>query len=498
MTDGTPSLLVTGLSKSYPGVEALRDVRLEARAGEVMALLGENGAGKSTFVKILTGVEHPDRGEIVVDGTRRVLASPADAQSAGIVAIYQEPTMFDDLSVVENLFVDQLPTRGPFGLLDWPAMRTRAAALLAPLNLNVDVSTPLSTLSLAQKHLVSMAKALSRQARVIILDEPTAALSRQEIDDLFGVIRALKADGKTIIFISHKFDEIFEIADRYTIFRDGAYIAHGDVADTTQRALIEMMVGRSLDEVFPKAEVEIGGAVMMVTDLAAPGEFEGVSFALNRSEILGFYGLVGAGRSEVMQAIFGLRDRVTGAIVLEGAPYVPTDPAGAIARGIYYISEDRQRDGVLLDLPIRRNVALPVLHECGRGAFVSPEAEFAVTRRLGARLEVRTSSWMQHVGELSGGNQQKVAIGMGLATGPKIVILDEPTRGIDIASKAAVHAFIGQLVREGLSVILVSSELEEILGMSDRIVVMHRGRVRETFKRTEARREAILAEAAGA
>lgn len=491
-------LELTGVGKRFPGVQALDDVRLSVDAGEVVALIGENGAGKSTLVKILTGIYQPDGGEVHLAGQPVRFASPLAAAAAGISAIHQETVMFDELSVAENIFLGHQPVKGQSRLIDWRQMRTRARELLEQVGIDVAPETPVKSLSIAERHLVTVAKALSYDAKVLILDEPTAALSRREIDYLFDIVRRLKSAGKAIIFISHKFDEVFAIADRYTVFRDGQFIGDGDVADVTQDNLVRMMVGRTLDEVFPKVSVTIGDVVMEVAGLSHPTEFDDISFTLRRGQILGFYGLVGAGRSEVMQALFGLTKPSAGHIKIAGEVVEINSPPDAINHGIAYVPESRQEHGVILPLSVRVNVTLPHIAALSRGPFLDPGRERGLTEQFGRRLSIKAAHWEQAVEELSGGNQQKVVIAKWLATNPRIIILDEPTKGIDIGAKALVHGFMGELVKAGLAVILVSSELEEILGMADDIVVMHRGRIQDQFGRNDASAETIVRVATGA
>ncbi|HET6468046.1 MAG TPA: sugar ABC transporter ATP-binding protein [Geminicoccaceae bacterium] len=473
-------------------------MELRLRAGEVTALLGENGAGKSTLVKILTGIYHPDAGLIRIDGTAVRLGSPSDAWRAGITAIHQETVMFDELTVTENIFMGHPILRAPrLGLLDRDAMRARAAELLARLEVAISPDAKLKDLSIAQRHIVEVARALSHEARIVIMDEPTAALSRAEIQDLFKIVRQLRAAGKAVLFISHKLDEVFQIADRYTVFRDGRFVGEGEVAAVSEPELIRLMVGRELEQIFPKVEVPLGEVALEVEDLSHPTEFDGVSFTLRRGEILGFYGLVGAGRSEVMQAIFGITRPSRGRIRVEGEEVRITAPRDAIRAGITYVPEERQRQGAVLPLSIKANITLPFLDRVARWGFLDRGRELEVARRYGERLDVRAAAWEQRLEELSGGNQQKVVIGKWLATEPRIVILDEPTKGIDVGSKAAVHGFMTELVQQGLAVILVTSELPEALGMADRIVVMYQGRVRARFERADATPEAVVAAAIG-
>lgn len=495
--EGRPLLRLEGITKTFPGVRALDRIQLSLYAGEVTALVGENGAGKSTLVKTLTGVYTPDSGTISLDGRNLVLPNPEAAHAAGITAIHQEAVMFDELSVTENIFIGR-PQTGRWGLIDWRGMHRRAADLLERLEVHIDPRTPVKELGTAQKHIVSIARALSLDSRIVIMDEPTAALSQREIQDLYRIVEQLKAAGKAILFITHKFDEIFSICDRYTVLRDGSYIGDGLIRDVGQDDLVRMMVGRNVDQVFPKVDVTPGEVVLRVEGLRHPTEFADISFELREGEILGFYGLIGAGRSELMQALFGVTRPSGGRVELYGHDAKIRSPRDAIRAGIVYVPEDRQHHGAVLPLSIARNMALPQLARLSRFGFVRNDAELAVAREYGERLQVRAASWSQAVGNLSGGNQQKVVIGKWLATRPRVVILDEPTKGIDIGAKAAVHAFMGELVQAGLAVIMVSSELPEVIGMSDRIMVMRQGRVQGELSRAQANPETIVKLATGA
>ncbi len=496
MAEQPPILALSGVSKSFPGVRALHDANLTLHTGEVTALLGENGAGKSTLVKILTGIYKPDAGEILVDGKAVAFSKPTDSWAAGIAAIHQETVMFDELSVAENIFMGHMP-RKKSGLVDWPLMHIKAQELLKRIEAEFSSDTILKTLGVAQKHMVEIARALSHNARIIIMDEPTAALSGREIDDLFDIINQLKAQGCAIIFISHKFDEIFKIADRWTCLRDGEYVSEGAIKDVTQAQLVKLMVGRSIDQVFPKRNLAIGKTILEVDDLSNATEFDGASFDLRQGEILGFYGLVGAGRSELMQALFGISQATRGAVKVNGNAVKIESPSDAIAAGIAYVPEDRQVQGTFQPFGIRENITLPSIGNHAKRSIISYADELSTTRKFGARLSVKASSWEQRLNELSGGNQQKVVIAKWLATKPKILILDEPTKGIDIGSKAAVHEFIGELAGEGLAIILVSSELPEVIGMSDSIQVMHEGKFIKRFSGSEISPEAIVNAASG-
>jgi len=490
-------LSLSGVSKSFPGVRALHDISFALQAGEVTALIGENGAGKSTIVKILTGIYSPDNGEVRVRGVVKTFASPRDAWSAGIAAIHQETVMFDELSVAENIFMGHMPVSAN-RLVDWTAMHSRAAELLKSVDASFSPDTKLKELSVAQKHLVEITRALSHDASLIIMDEPTAALSRNEIDDLFRIVAQLKAEGRAILFISHKFDEIFRLADSFICLRDGEKVGEGPISGVTESKLVSLMVGRPIDQVFPKRDIVIGETVLTVKGLSNATEFADISFDLHKGEILGFYGLVGAGRSETMQCLFGLTTATKGTVELNGQVVSLTSPEKSIAAGISYVPEDRQQQGAILSLNIRENVTLVSIAQHVRGLFLNRVSEQNAVRALGQRLDVRAAHWEQRMADLSGGNQQKVVIAKWLAAQPKVIILDEPTKGIDVGSKAAVHEFIGELAEQGLAVILVSSELPEIMGLADRVLVMKEGRITSAFDRGSWSAEAIVSAATGA
>ncbi len=491
-----PAIALEGISKSFPGVKALSDVSLSLYPGSVTALIGENGAGKSTLVKILTGIYQPDGGTIRVAEQEVHFPTALAAARAGVTAIHQETVLFDELSVAENIFLGHAP-RNRFGLIDWKKLNTDARALLARAGADLDPTIRLRDLGIAKKHLVAIARALSVDAQVVIMDEPTAALSHKEIHELYALVERLKADGKAILFISHKFDEIFRIADRYTVFRDGTMVDEGLIADVSQDQLVRLMVGRAVGSVYPKKEVAIGAPVLTVSGYRHPTEFEDINFELRRGEILGFYGLVGAGRSEFMQSLIGVTRPSAGAVRLDGQVLVIRSPSEAIRSGIVYVPEERGRQGAIIGLPIFQNVTLPSLSRTSRSGFLKLANEFALAREYTARLDLRAASLDQDVGTLSGGNQQKVVIAKWLATKPKVIILDEPTKGIDIGSKAAVHAFMSELAAQGLSVIMVSSEIPEIMGMSDRVIVMREGRIAGRFERVDLTAEKLVRAAAG-
>ncbi|PQV55231.1 rhamnose ABC transporter ATP-binding protein [Defluviimonas denitrificans] len=491
-----PVLALDGVTKTFPGVRALSEVSLNLYPGEVTALVGENGAGKSTVVKILTGIYQPDGGTIRVDGAAARFPTAQDAAAAGITAIHQETVLFDELSVAENIFLGHAP-RGRFGLIDTARMMSAARDILHGIGAEIDPSVRLRDLGIANKHLVAIARALSIDARVVIMDEPTAALSHKEIEELYELVEKLKGQGKAILFISHKFDEIFRIADRYTVFRDGQFVGAGRIAEVSEGDLVKMMVGRPVDQIFPSRSHQAGDEVLQVVGYCHPTEFDDIGFTLRKGEILGFYGLVGAGRSEFMQALFGITEPSKGVTKIDGKVRVIRSPADAVANGIVYVPEDRGKQGAITALPIFQNVTLPSLSRLSRAGFLRLAEEFRLARDYTGRLDLRAASLDTPVGNLSGGNQQKVVIAKWLATQPKIIILDEPTKGIDIGSKAAVHDFMAELAAQGLAVIMVSSEIPEVLGMSDRVIVMREGRIAAELSGAGMTPETLVRHAAG-
>ncbi len=492
----SPVLELAGIVKIFPGVRALSNISLELFPGEVTALIGENGAGKSTVVKVLTGIYQPDNGQITIAGEPVKLVSPKEAARCGITAIHQETVLFDELSVAENIFIGHAPLNA-LGLVDWQTMNSDAEKLLDRIGASINPKTLLRDLSIANKHLVAIARALSIDASVVIMDEPTAALSQKEIEELYLLIEQLKSDGKAILFISHKFDEIFRIADRYSVFRDGELVGSGFINEANPSDLVTLMVGRSVEGVFPPRTGELGGPVMKVEGYSHPTEFDNINFSLHQGEILGFYGLVGAGRSECMHALFGITQPSAGSLSINGKTFLPKSPADAIAEGLVYVPEDRGKQGAITAIPIVDNVALPSLSKLSNRGFVRMAKEYSLAREYTQRLELRAAALDQNVAELSGGNQQKVVIAKWLATQPKVIILDEPTKGIDIGSKAAVHAFMRELASQGLAVIMVSSEIPEIIGMSDRVIVMREGRQVAEINQQQMTPELLVRAAAG-
>ena len=491
-----PILALDGVTKTFPGVKALSEVSLKLYPGQVTALVGENGAGKSTVVKILTGIYQPDGGSILVDGMQIQFPTPQTAADAGITAIHQETVLFDELSVAENIFIGHAP-RGRFGLIDWSETERRSAEILTGIGAEIDPSTKLRDLGIANKHLVAISRALSIDARVVIMDEPTAALSHKEIEELYELVEKLKMQGKAILFISHKFDEIFRIPDRYTVFRDGQLIGDGLIKDVSEATLVTMMVGRDVNQIYPNRNSNIGEDILTVEGYSHPTEFADIGFALRKGEILGFYGLVGAGRSEFMQSLFGITKPSSGGVRVDGTEVVISSPADAVSNGIVYVPEDRGKQGAITDLPIFQNVTLPSLGRTSKNGFLRLAEEFKLAREYTERLDLRAASLDTNAGKLSGGNQQKVVIAKWLATQPKVIILDEPTKGIDIGSKAAVHEFMAELASQGLAVIMVSSEIPEILGMSDRVIVMREGRMAAELTGDDLTPETLVRHAAG-
>ena len=475
-------------------MQALLGVDLDLRAGEVHAVVGENGAGKSTLMKIVAGVYRPDSGSIRLGGVPILNESPRQALERGISMIHQELNLAPNLSVAENVFLGRAPTRG--GLIDWRRLYADVEALADRLGIDLDVRARVDELSVARQQMVEIAKALSLDARVIIMDEPTSALTERETEALFDIIARLKSNGVAVVYISHRLDEIFRVADRVTVLRDGRLVGTLPIAQATQPQLIGMMVGRELTTLFPKESVEIGDPVLEVRHLRRKGALEDISFVLRRREILGLAGLVGAGRTELVRVLFGADPLDGGEILLEGRPVRIRRPRDAIRLGMGFVTEDRKLQGLVLGMNVRENETLASLAQVSKLGFLNLGRERTLAARLVEQLGVRTPSVEQEVANLSGGNQQKVVIAKWLATRARILILDEPTRGIDVGAKAEVHALMSRLASQGVSILMISSELPEILGMSDRILVMRQGRLSGEFTRDQASQEAILACAA--
>jgi rhamnose transport system ATP-binding protein len=502
-----PLLSLRGLHKRFGPTHALRGVDLDLVPGEVLALIGENGAGKSTLVKILTGVYPLDEGEIRLNGEPLHLARAHDAHAAGIVAVHQETVMFEELSAAENIFIGRQPMRGWPGLkvIDWPTMNREAQRVLDQVGAGFAATTPVRELSLAQRHLIEIARALSQQAKVVILDEPTAALSQAEIRDFYGIVRGLKAQGVAVLFITHKFDELFAVCDRYVVLRDGASVGTGTMAEADEAGLVRLMAGRAIDQIYPSVRSVPGEVVLQVRGLSHPTEFDKLNFDLRRGEILGFYGLVGAGRSEAMLALMGLNPQASGDVTIDGQRINIREPADAIAAGLAYVPEERQRQGGVLSFSVRHNMSLAALAgprhglhgQMSRGPWLSGLRESEFAQRMIQRLSIKTASHDTPLSGLSGGNQQKVVIAKWLGLNPRIVILDEPTKGIDVGAKQAVYQLIAEMVEQGLAVILVSSELPEVMHLAHRVIVMRRGRQVHEFAQGEADAEAIVSAASG-
>jgi rhamnose transport system ATP-binding protein len=491
-----PIVELTGITKQFGAVQALRGVDFRLLPGEVHALVGENGAGKSTLVKILAGIHRPDAGVMKVGGEPIVLRSPTQAQALGIAVVQQEPMLFPDLDVAENVFMGRHP-RDRFGRVDWKRMYREVDQLLASLDVTLSSHTPVQGLSVAEQQLVEIAKALSIQARVLVLDEPTAALSSHEVEELFTIVKQLRERGVAILFVSHRLEEVFAIADRLTIFRDGTHIITAPVSEMTTEELIKHMVGRELSNLYPKGDAEIGDVVLDVRHLTRPGVFGDVSFQLRRGQILGFAGLVGAGRTEVARVLFGIDQAESGEIWLKGKKVRIHSPQQAVDYGIAYVPEDRHLQGLVMDFSIASNVTLAILDRVSRLGLIDPRRERKIAGDYSTQLRVRSAGVEQLVSALSGGNQQKVVLSKWLATNPSILILDEPTRGIDVGAKAEVHRIISDLAASGLAIILISSELPEVLAMADEVIVLHEGHVTGTFTRSEATQERVMFAATG-
>jgi D-xylose transport system ATP-binding protein len=493
------------ITKTFPGVRALDGVSFDLKEGEVHALVGENGAGKSTLIKILAGVyPHPEYGgEIILDGAERRFANVRDSEKAGVAVIYQELSLVKDMSVAENIFLGREPRR--FGIINWEILYSRAQKLLDDLHLAINPLIPVRNLGIGQQQLVEIAKALSQDARIVVLDEPTAALTDAEVDTLFTILNKLRARGVAMIYISHKLDEVFRISDRVTVLRDGRTIGTDATQDMDESRVIAKMVGREVGQIFPESKHERGEVVfearnVTVEDPAVPGKLlvDRVGFTARKAEVLGIAGLMGSGRSELLMAIFGAHaGRKSGEIFVDRKPVQINQPSDAIKQGIGFVTEDRKRYGLILDQTILKNMTLAGLRKLSGRFVTNDDAEAVAGERSARDLHIKANSVFTIAGTLSGGNQQKVVLAKWLLTNPRVLFLDEPTRGIDVGAKQEIYAQINRLAESGLAIVLVSSELPEILGLSDRVIVLHEGRVTGEFTRSEATPEAVMSCATG-
>ena len=489
-------LVMENISKSFPGVKALSDVNLTVHKGTIHALMGENGAGKSTLMKILDGIYTPDQGQIAFQGKPVTIDNTHTALKLGISMIHQELSPIPYMTVAENIFLGREPL-GRFGLIDRRKLNTDTKALLKRLEIDINPTSLMKDLSVANTQMVEIAKAISYESSLIIMDEPTSAITEREVAHLFSMIRSLKAKGVTIIYITHKMDEVFQIADDITVLRDGRHVATVPATQTNKVRLITLMVGRELNEMFPKEFAPIGEVVLSVHNLTRAGIIEDVSFDLRRGEILGIAGLMGAGRTTVIESIFGIHKLDAGEVIIKGKKTQINSPADAIKNGLALLTEDRKLTGIMGVLPVRDNMMIASLPNYEKRGFLDRRLIETTYKQEKSRLDIKSPSMHQLIKLLSGGNQQKVLVSRWLLTSPDILILDEPTRGIDVGAKAEIHRLMSKLAQEGKAIIMISSELPEILGMSDRILVMHEGKVGGIFERKDASQEAIMQAATG-
>lgn len=490
MTD-IPALRLQDIVKTFPGVRALDGVSFQVMPGEVHALLGENGAGKSTLMKVLGGIHQPDEGKIFIAEQPAVMKSPLDAKSKGVVFIHQELSLADELSAAENIYLGELP-RKSFGRVDWKTLYEKSDAILARLKCSFDSRKLVGDLSIANKQMVEIARALTVDAKAVIFDEPTASLTDAEKVVLFDVINDLRSDGVGVVYISHRMDEIFTISDKISVLRDGSYRGSLVTVDTDEDEVTKLMIGRSLDSENPIVPAKKGPIALEVQGLSCGDLFQNVSFKVHEGEVVGFYGLVGAGRTEIAETLFGLRAPSAGKILLEGKEVKIASPIEAIAHGISLVPEDRKGQGLVLGMNCKDNMTLPQISDLTAGPFVSDGAEVAIFDQYRDRLQIKTPGWRQKVGNLSGGNQQKIVIGKWLSMAPKVLIVDEPTRGIDVGSKAEIHNLIRDLASQGYAVIVISSEMPEVLRVSDRVVAMFHGEIIREFTVDEVNEDNLV------
>ncbi len=489
-------LELKNISKNFHGVKALQNVDFQLQENSIHALLGENGAGKSTLVKILCGVYQPDSGIINLNNKQQSIPDPSASLSLGISAIHQESVMFDELSVTENVFIGNHITKSN-GLVDWGLMQDKTNQLLKDLEANIEPNEKIKDLSIAQRHIVQISRSLIHDADIVIMDEPTASLSQKEINELYTIIRNLKKQNKSIIFISHKLDEVIEVCDEFTVLRDGELIKSDTIQNTNKDQLITYMAGREVNQIFPKNNVTIENEIFEVRNLFKKTQFKDINFNLRKKEILGFYGLVGSGRTEIMKSIFGITKLDEGEILFKDQKILIKKPSDAIDQGIVYLSEERQQLGMTGLMSVKDNINMAVMDRNSNFFVMNTLKEIKNSSAMQEKLNIKVSYWSQLTQSLSGGNQQKTVIAKWLSTKPEVLILDEPTKGIDVRSKSAVHEFMGELVEEGMSIMMISSELPEILGMCDRVVVMYKGLIKDILNVKEASSEQIVKLASG-
>ena len=489
-------LELKNISKNFHGVKALQNVDFQLQENSIHALLGENGAGKSTLVKILCGVYQPDSGIINLNNKQQSIPDPSASLSLGISAIHQESVMFDELSVTENVFIGNHITKSN-GLVDWGLMHDKTNQLLKDLEANIEPNEKIKDLSIAQRHIVQISRSLIHDADIVIMDEPTASLSQKEINELYTIIRNLKKQNKSIVFISHKLDEVIEVCDEFTVLRDGELIKSDTIQNTNKDQLITYMAGREVNQIFPKNNVTIENEIFEVRNLFKKTQFKDINFNLRKKEILGFYGLVGSGRTEIMKSIFGITKLDEGEILFKDQKILIRKPSDAIDQGIVYLSEERQQLGMTGLMSVKDNINMAVMDRNSNFYVMNTLKEIKNSSAMQEKLNIKVSYWSQLTQSLSGGNQQKTVIAKWLSTKPEVLILDEPTKGIDVRSKSAVHEFMGELVEEGMSIMMISSELPEILGMCDRVVVMYKGLIKDILNVKEASSEQIVKLASG-
>jgi ABC-type sugar transport system ATPase subunit len=488
------ALRLSAIVKTFPGVIALNDMNFELRQGEIHAVCGENGAGKSTLMKVVTGVHSPDQGAITLFGREEKIANPVDAFSKGIAIIYQETSLFEEMTVLENLFLGReiVKKAGPLPVLDYKAMALRMESIFHSLHISIPMEEKIKNLGMAQKQMVEIAKALTFQSRILILDEPTASLTQEEVDALFAIIRGLRDNGVSIVYISHRLEEIFILCDRVTVIRDGRYISTKEVAKTNKDQLVADMVGRSMDNYYPKTAVEIGGELLSVRELGDRELLHDISFHVCRGEILGFAGLAGSGRTELAMALSGFTHLERGEIFLDGKTVRFKNYREAMEQGLVYVTEDRAKYGVIVNMSVKDNIVMPQLDKNSRFGVIDKQKEYSLAEKIRESIGIKAPDTDFLVMNLSGGNQQKVSVGKALALNPKLLILDEPTRGVDVNAKAEIHRIISQMAASGLTILMISSELPELIGMCDRIYVMKDGTIAGCFDRDKFSQEEIL------